>query len=93
MTFFSRLPSASLKIETFIVLKFWMFISSSNKIYLKHYREISYIPQKGLSNGVLHAPIRDHLTFVLRGLVIESQFFNLTLSLSFYHNSCNLHLN
>jgi len=93
VTFFSGFLNGSFKIETFVVLRFWMLISFSNKIYLKHYREISSNPRKGLSNGVLHAPIKDHLTLVLKGFVIKSQNFNLILDLSFYHNLCNLGLN
>ncbi len=40
-------------------------------------RALFYSPQKFLFNGVLHAPIGDHLTFILRGFVIWSQIPNL----------------
>jgi hypothetical protein len=46
--------------------------------FLKHTRKKSYNLQKYLSNSVLHAPIKNHLTFVLKGFVVESQIFNLT---------------
>jgi hypothetical protein len=39
--------------------------------FLKHTRIKSYNLQKDLSNSVLHAPIKNHLTFVLRGFVVE----------------------
>jgi hypothetical protein len=53
-------------------------------------KEISYSLQNHLSNGVLHAPIGDDLTLVLKGLMIESQ---IGIDLSFDHNSCILGLN
>jgi hypothetical protein len=52
---------------------------------LEHAKEIAYNPKKDLSNGVLHNPIRDDLTPILRGF--------LTIGLSFYHNSCISGLN
>jgi hypothetical protein len=51
-----------------------MFISSSKQTYLEHVKAISYIPQKDLSNGVLHALIVDHLTPALRGLWSRVKF-------------------
>ncbi len=45
-------------------------------------------PSKKLSNGVLYTLIGDNLTPSLRGFVIGSQVSNLTLDLSFDHNSC-----
>jgi hypothetical protein len=41
----------------------------------------------------LHAPIKDDLTFALRGFVVESQIFNLIPDLSFDQNSCVSSLN
>jgi hypothetical protein len=61
--------------------------------YLEHEREISYSPQKDLSNGVLHAPIGDHLALALKGFMVRNQIPNLTPNLSFDHNSCILGLN
>ncbi len=81
------------KIGTLVVSKLWMSISFSNQICLEHVRALSYSPQKNIFKGVSHAPIRDHLTFILRGFVIRSQIFNLTPALSFDHNSCILGLN
>jgi hypothetical protein len=86
--FFLRLPSG-----TFVVSKLWTFISSSNQTYLEYAREIFYSPQKDLSNDVLHASIKDHLTPILRGFIIGSQIHNLTSKLSFDHNSCISGLN
>ncbi len=60
---------------------------------LEHVITLSYSPQKVLSNGVLHAPIKDHLTFALKGFVVGSQNFNLTPTLSFDHSSCISRLN
>jgi hypothetical protein len=68
-------------------------ISSSNQAFLEHAREISYNPQKDLSNNVLHASIGDNLTFALRGFVVGNQILNLTPILFFYHNSCISGLN
>jgi hypothetical protein len=70
-----------------------MFISSSNQTCLEHKRAIAYSPQKDFSNGVLHAPIKDHLTFALRGFVVKSQIPNLTSGPSFDHTSCISSLN
>jgi hypothetical protein len=50
--------------------------------------KISYNSQKDLSNGVLHAPIGDDLTFFLKGFVVKSQVPNLTPNPSFDHNLC-----
>ncbi len=92
--FFSpRLPSGSPKIVTFVVLKLWMFICSSNQTCLKHEREISYSLQKDLSKNVLRASIKDYLTPNIKGFVIVSQIPNLTLGPSFDHNWCILGLN
>jgi hypothetical protein len=60
---------------------------------LEHTRAIFYSPQKDLSNGVLQAPIRDHLTPSLRGFVVGSQIPNFTLDPSFDHKLCILVLN
>jgi hypothetical protein len=71
-----------------------MFISSSNQTYLEHARAIFYSSQKDISNGALHAPIRVHLTFDLKGFVVGSQIFNLTFDpFKKNHNSCILGLN
>jgi hypothetical protein len=65
-----------------------MFISSSNQACLEHARAIFYSFQKDIFNGVLQAPIRAHLALTLKGFVVGSQILNLTLNLSFDHNSC-----
>jgi hypothetical protein len=52
-----------------------------------------YSPQKDLSNGVLQASIRDHLTLSLRGLMVASQISNLIFNPSFDHKLCILVLN
>jgi hypothetical protein len=70
--FFSRFPNGSPKIESLVVSRLWMFISSSNDAFFEHATAISYILQKYLSNGVLHALIKDDLTFALRGFVVGS---------------------
>jgi hypothetical protein len=49
---------------------------------------IFYNLQKDFSNNILHTPIGDHFTPTLKGFVIEGQIENLTLGLSFDHNSC-----
>ncbi len=61
--------------------------------FLEHAKVISYNPQKDLSNNVLHAPIGDHLTFALKGFMVENQISNLILGPSFDHNSCISGLN
>jgi hypothetical protein len=66
-TFFFKIP----KIEILIVSKLWMFI------FLEHTWAIFYNLEKDLSNGVLHAPIRNDLTPTLRGFVVGSQITNL----------------
>jgi hypothetical protein len=92
--FFLGFPNESPKIGTLIVPKLWMLISSSNQAYLEHeIKEISYSPQKYLSNGVSHALIGDHLTLAIRGFMVGSQIPNLTPCPSFDHNSCILSLN
>jgi hypothetical protein len=75
------------------VLELWTFVSFSNQIYFENSRVISYSPQKDISNGVYHAPIRAHLTLDFKGFVVKSQILNSTLALSFDHNSCKLNLN
>jgi hypothetical protein len=50
-----------------------MFFKSS---FLEHVKALSYSLQKYISNGVLHALIKDHLTFALKGFVIKSQIPN-----------------
>jgi hypothetical protein len=39
----------------------------------------TYIPSKDLSNAILHAPIKYHLTFLLNVLMVESQTPNFIL--------------
>jgi hypothetical protein len=68
--------------------KLWTFISSSNQACLEHMKVLTYNPQNDLDNGVLHAPIINHLTLDLRGFVLGSQIPNLTFNLSFDQNSC-----
>ncbi len=92
MTLFPETPKC-LKVGILIVPKFWMFISSSNQNFLEHRTTITYSFQKYLSNGVLFAPIGNHLTPTLRGFVIGSQILNLTPDPSFDHNSCISSLN
>jgi hypothetical protein len=70
MTFFSRLPSGSLKIGTVVALRFWTFISSSNQACLEHEKALFYSLQTDISNDVLHAPIRNHLTLALKRFVV-----------------------
>ncbi len=41
--------------------------------YLEHVRALTYSPQKYFSNNVLHTPIEDHLTLILRVFVVGSQ--------------------
>jgi hypothetical protein len=81
------------KIEILIVSNLWMFIYLLNQYFLEHTRAISYCPEKDLSNGVLHAPIRNDLTPTLRGFVVGSQILNLTLGVVWDHNSCISDLN
>jgi hypothetical protein len=64
MTFFPKTRSGSPKIGTFVVLKFWTFIFSSNKACFEHAKAISYNPQKDFFNDVLHTSIGDHLTLL-----------------------------
>jgi hypothetical protein len=89
MTIFFGSP----KIGTLIVPKLWTLISSSNQTFLEHAKKIFYSPQKDLSKGVLHSPIEDHLTPTLRGFMVESWIFNITLDPSLDHNLCILGLN
>jgi hypothetical protein len=86
--YFLELPNGSPKIGTFIVPKLWVFISSSKQMRLEHVRAIFYIPQNDISNGVLHALIRTHLTLALKGFVVKSQILNLIPNHSFDHSSC-----
>jgi len=71
MALFPGLPNGSPKIGTIIVLKFWMFICSSKQAFLEHTRVISYNLQKYAFKSVLHTPIGDHLTLVLRDFVVK----------------------
>jgi hypothetical protein len=56
-------------------------------------KAVTQNPQKDISNGLLHTPIKDHLTLALRGFVIGNQIPNLTPIPSFDHNSCIAGLN
>jgi hypothetical protein len=76
------------KIGTLIVLKLWTPISSSKQTFLEYVREVSYSPQKYLSNGVLQVQIKDHSTLALMGFVVGNQTPNLIPDPSFDHNSC-----
>jgi uncharacterized protein (DUF2062 family) len=67
----------SLKIETLIVSNLWTFIYLLNQYFLEHTRAISYSPEKDLSNGVLHTPIRNDFAPALKGFVVGSQILNL----------------
>ncbi len=55
-----------------------------NQACLEHARAISYSSQKDISNGVLHAPIRAHVTLALKGFVVGSQILNLIFDLFLY---------
>ncbi len=88
MTFFSRLPSG-----TFIIPKILLLIYFSNQACLEHAKEISYNSQRDISNGVWHAPIKAYLAPFLKGFVVGSEIFNLTIDLSFDYNSCISSLN
>jgi hypothetical protein len=59
---------------TFIVLKLWTLIFSSNQAYLELARAIYYNLQKDLSNGVFYAQIGAHLTLVLNDLWLGVKF-------------------
>jgi hypothetical protein len=63
-----------------------MFIFSSNQACLENKRALSYSSLKDLSNNVLHALIKDHLTLFLKRFVVGSQIKILTFALSFAHN-------
>jgi hypothetical protein len=93
MAFFPTTPKWESKIKTLTILKLWIFIYFSKQAYLEYVKAISYRFQKDLANNVLHCPIEDHLTIVLMQFVIKSQIPNLTLNLSFEHNSCISNLN
>ncbi len=54
---------------------------------MEHLKKTCHSLQKDLFNSVLHAPIIDHLTLILRGFVVGSQILNLTANPSFDHNS------
>ncbi len=86
-------PSGSPKIETLIVPKLWTFIFFSNQTCFEHVMAITYSLQKNISNNLLHALIRDHLTPTLKGFVVKNQIPNLTPDPSFDHNSCISSLN
>jgi hypothetical protein len=40
------------KTGTFVVPKFWTFLSFSNQVYFENVKKKYYSPQKKLSNGV-----------------------------------------
>jgi hypothetical protein len=85
--FFLGLSSRSPKIGTLVVSKLWMLISSLKKTYLERARAQSYSLKSDIFNGVLHAPIKDYLTFAQRGFVFRNEIPNLTLDPFFYHNA------
>jgi hypothetical protein len=70
--FFPGLLSGNPKTKTFVVLKLWTFIFSSNQIYFEHVRATSYNPKENLFNGVSHTLIKNDLTPTLRGFVVEN---------------------
>jgi hypothetical protein len=88
MAFFPKSP----KTGTFVVLKLWTFIFSSNQVCFEHVKGISYSPLKYLSNGVFHTPIEDNSTPNLREFVVRNKIPNLTPDL-IHHNSCIFGLN
>jgi hypothetical protein len=57
------------------------------KTYLERARAQSYSLKSDIFNGVLHAPIKDYLTFAQRGFVFRNEIPNLTLDPFFYHNA------
>jgi hypothetical protein len=52
MSFFPRTPNGSPKTRTLVIPKLWMLIFFSNKVFFDNEKEISYSPQKDLSNDV-----------------------------------------
>ncbi len=81
------------KTKTFVIPKLWTFVYFSNQVCCENTKTISYSPQKTISNGLQHAPIRIQLTLVFKGFVVESQIPNLIHVPSFDHNSCKSSLN
>jgi hypothetical protein len=93
MSFFLGIPSGSPKIGTLVVPKLWLFIYFSNQVCFENAREISYSPQKDLSNNVYYAPnwiSFDPFFSRICGQESNSQFVSAP---SFDHNSCKLDLN
>jgi hypothetical protein len=72
------------------ILDIHIFFKSS--FILNHARALYDSLQKDISNGVSHVLIRNHLTLILKGFVVESQILNLVPDPSFDHNSCILGL-
>jgi hypothetical protein len=81
------------KIGTFVVRKFWTFISFSNQFFLENVMAIFYSFQKILSNSVWQTPIKPHLTPNFKGYMVGNQILNLTFIFFLYHNSCKSGLN
>ncbi len=51
--------------------------------FFENVKAIIYNPQNDLSNNVLHALIRAHLTHAFKGFMVKSQISNLTPTLFF----------
>jgi hypothetical protein len=88
MTFFLRIPKCEFQNWDFCYLETLDAHIFFKSTCLEQASALSYNPQKDLSYGVLHAPIRDHLTPALRGFMVGSQIPNLTFTFSF-----DMHLN
>ncbi len=61
------------KIGTLVVPNFCTFISFSNQVFFENMKELSYNPQKDLSNGVWHASIGAYLSLDFKGFIVGSQ--------------------
>jgi len=70
-----------------------MFIFLSNQTCLEHVMAIFYSLRKDIFNNVMHAQIKDGLTFILKGFMVKSQISNLIINLFWDHNSCISGLN
>ncbi len=63
------------------------------KFFFKMRGEYLIALKKVFPNNVQHALIKAHLTPTFQGFVVGTQILNLTLTLSFEHNSCKSCLN
>ncbi len=67
MSLFPGTPKWSPKTRTLIVPKLWTFISLSNQVEFENAKVIHYNPQKNISKGVQHTPIKIHLNPIFKG--------------------------